>query len=66
MIGKTGKALQDFTDNSGQIRVAGAIWSAKIAETTHVQSSDLVTVQSGDLVTVQSIDGLTLTITKNT
>lgn len=55
MIGEKGTVVSEFVNGRGQIRVAGALWSAQI-------TSSEQPLKPGDQVEVDSLDGLTLLV----
>ncbi len=56
LVGQLGTALADFDGQKGQIRLAGAIWTA------HISSSTPVSL--GDVVEVQKVNGLVVNVEK--
>lgn len=55
--GAVGTALADFEGGRGQVRVAGAIWSARVAGDQSVSG-----VKRGDIVRVAAVQGLELVV----
>jgi membrane-bound serine protease (ClpP class) len=58
LIGQQGVALDDLRDGEGQIRVAGAIWRARLS------GPPGVAVAKGDRVVVRAIEGLLVEVEK--
>lgn len=54
-VGRTAEVLSVVTDRSGQVKLAGEVWSARSAEPG-------VTVEPGELVDVVLIDGATAVV----
>lgn len=59
LTGSLGTVIQDFVDGKGQIRVAGAIWSAQLS--TGLGGAELG-AKKGDEVVVNSVNGLNLIV----
>ncbi len=60
LVGSAGTVIQDFIEGKGQIRVAGAIWSAQLSE---LGRDSEFSANKGDEVVVNSVNGLNLTVT---
>jgi membrane-bound serine protease (ClpP class) len=60
LVGSIGTVIQDFVDNKGQVRVAGAIWSAQLGGT--LASTSDIGAKKGDEIVVNSVKGLNLTV----
>lgn len=58
MVGVHGIALDDFTAARGQVRVAGAIWTAS------APPGDGDSIRKGDSIIVSAVEGLALHVTK--
>jgi membrane-bound serine protease (ClpP class) len=59
LAGSVGIVIQDFIDGKGQIRVAGAIWSAHLSGLSGAEKD----AKKGDEVVVNSVSGLNLIVT---
>ena len=59
LAGSIGTVIQDFIDGKGQIRVAGAIWSAQLSGLSGTEYG----ARRNDEVVVNSVNGLNLIVT---